>query len=143
MAGSIFDEASKKPKSPSEDKAGDKNVPKKSKKTPPALDPDSESFKMLKRVRALRLDLENQLADVREVGRINNVDIERYFGEAYELTKQEIEGLQQQEASLLAKIEAITPPESCIKKNPISKEKLTKDRKNKFRGTRQKWIPIK
>jgi hypothetical protein len=98
---------------------------------------------MLDSVRSMRNDLDQKLEDVREAAKEKNIDLDKYFGNIYSLTKKELESVQEQENILVDKLAAITPTGSLIKKPAKSKEKLTKERKGKFRGARQNWIPMK
>lgn len=146
MADSIFDQAGRmggKPK-----KA--KNLGSDSERSSPKVDPTFKSGEstddiatMLDKMRKMRKDLESQLETIRDSAKANGINIEKYFGTTYELTKQEIEKMRDQEKVLSDKIAAAIPADSCLNRNPKSKEAMTKERKNKFRGSRQNWIPMK
>jgi hypothetical protein len=59
------------------------------------------------------------------------------------LTMQQLKELQEQERVLMNQIREAIPPESCLRDNPKSKEKLTQERQSKMRGARNKWIPVR
>lgn len=136
MDENIFEAAAKKTKRHRPEKAASKDG---------AADPSkSELTDMLKRIREMKTDLENKLGFIYEKGKEAKVDVDNLFGgTSASFTMQQIEEIRAQEKILQDKLNAIIPPESCIRKVPKSKEKLTQERKGKFRGARQKWIPVR
>lgn len=137
MENNIFEAAGKQPKKRPSEKKGAKVIA-----TAKVQATSEELDAMLNQMREIRENLENQLAAIYQKGKESNIDMSQFPDNAYALTAKEIEKVQQKELELREKINAITPPESCIRKVPKSKEKMTKERKGKMRGARQKWIPI-
>ena len=136
MDENIFEAASKKPKRHRLEKVASKDGL--------ANPSKSELTDMLKRIREMKSDLENKLGFIYEKGKEAKVDVDSLFGEtSASFTMQQIEEIRVQEKILQDKLDAIIPPESCIRKVSKSKEKLTQERKGKFRGARQKWIPVR
>lgn len=142
MEDSIFDAASKFAKSrrtkPSEEKA--ENAP--AKKIDDIVS-DLALKEMLQKMRDMKKDLEDQLSTVYQKGKEAKVNVSLLVESARELTDQQFKQMQEQEKILTDKILAATPPESCLRKNPKSKEKLTQERQGKMRGARNNWIPVR
>ena len=139
MSENIFEESAKQSKK----RLGKPSLVNKpaSQKVTNETQTNSEMQKMLGRMQEMREDLEKQLLDLHAKAKAKNLDVERLFGDKYRLPAQHIEAIEQQEKALIAKINEAIPQGSCIKKVAKSKEKLTQERKAKFRGARQKWIP--
>lgn len=97
---------------------------------------------LLTRIKEMKEDLDQRLTTLFELGREKHIDVQSLFGNIYQLTLQQVEALAQHERRLAEKLKKAIPPESCIKRVEKSKEKLTQERKGKFRGTRQKWLPM-
>ena len=104
---------------------------------------NEEIEKMLNKMQEMGQDLQTRLEEIQTLGKEKHIDLDKYFGDTYRLTKQELEQIEERERIVREKVNAAFPPESCIRPVGKSKEKLTKDRKGKMRGARQNWIPIR
>lgn len=111
-------------------------------KNPPTRN-DYEIEEMLEKMRFMKKDLENQLSAVYQKGKESKINIALLVDNKDHLTEKELEKLQEEEKSLTEKISAVISPESCLKKIPKNKEKMTQERKGKLRGARNNWIPIR
>lgn len=103
--------------------------------------PETDVAEMFNRMHEMQKDLEKKLADIYERGKNANVNVDLLL-QKYHLLPGNIEKVQLEQKQLSEQINAIITPESCVKKISKSKEKLTKERKNKTIGARKKWIPV-
>lgn len=103
----------------------------------------SEIDEMLQKMRDMKVDLEQQLSRVYQKGKDSKIDGAILVDNISHLTRQQLKEIEEQEKILTEKIQAAIPAESCLKKNPKSKEKLTQERQGKMRGMRNNWIPVR
>lgn len=97
---------------------------------------------MLAKIKEIRESLDKKLEALYEEGRAKNIDVKSFFGDVFKLTVEQVDCIAQRERELIERLKIAIPPESCIKAVQKSQEKLSQERKGKFRGTRQKWIPM-
>lgn len=146
MEDNIFDAASKyakyKKNKTTEGKSQVKSAPAPVKKMD-VLDTDPALKEMLQKMRDMRKDLEDQLSTIYEKGKESKVNVSLLLHNTHELTDQQFKQMQEQEKMLTEKILAATPPESCLRRNPKTKEVLTQERQSKMRGARNHWIPVR
>jgi len=152
MEKNIFDEASKKFSQRRREMSP-------SKRSEAPLDPSAQSAQtnsqhsqdegsnaeveqMLKKMEQMKNDFDNQLKNLYDLGRRANVDVDSYLTNTNKLTRAELEALKEQERILKEKFNAAKLPGSCLEKQEKTKDQLTQERKGKFRGSRQKWIPV-
>jgi hypothetical protein len=102
----------------------------------------SETDEMMQRMRVMQQDLDNQMAELRKLGRLHNVDVDLYLENLTKRYPQEMKKVTQAQKELLDAIDNIFSPGTCIKPNSKSKEKLTHERKSKTVAFRKKWIPM-
>ncbi len=101
-----------------------------------------EIEKMFASMRNMQADLDEKMEMVRAEAKRHNVDIDRYLKNVPDLTAKERELADATVKELKNKIAEAVPPEACIQPQPKSKDKLTKERKGKTRGARNKWLPM-
>lgn len=104
---------------------------------------DAAVTEMLKKMHEMKNDLENQMTSIYQQGKTSRISGVLLAENTNDLTIQQLKQLQEQEQILMDQIRAAIPPESCLRKNPKSKEKLTQERQSKMRGARNKWIPVR
>jgi hypothetical protein len=105
---------------------------------------ESEAIEqMFKKMRTMEKDLANQLADLYLQGKMQPQIEALLMQKLGALNKKQIEDVAEQERILKEKISQAIPPESCLRKNPKSKEKMTQERRGKMRGAKNKWIPMR
>lgn len=102
---------------------------------------DSEASQMMNRINEMQQDLDKKLAHLYDLGKAANVDIDTYLSPSG-LSSQELKQIKERERQLSDELKKVTPKEACVLRAPKSKEKLTQERKAKFRGSRQNWIPM-
>lgn len=101
-----------------------------------------EIEKMFASMRNMQNDLEEKMEIVRREAKKHNIDIDRYLRNVPDFTAKERELTNAAVKELKDKIAEAVSPEACLQPQPKSKEKLTKERKGKTRGARNKWIPM-
>lgn len=142
MEDNIF-EASKKQSRSGKNKASQDEVLSGLIKKTEGTQSFNELNAMLQKMQMMKKDLEDQLAEIYRNGKESKINAVLLVENANNLTAKQLEKVEQQERILIEKINAIIPPEACLKKTPKSKEKLTQERKNKMRGARSNWIPMR
>lgn len=107
-------------------------------------DQDIEVFEMFQRMRDMRRDLDNKLSELRNKGQSYQFDVDRYIESNKGLYSKDLEKVKQEEQAFTDQVKSLFTPETCIKKNPKTKDQLTHERKGKTLGARKKnWIPIR
>lgn len=145
MDRNIFDAAAKKLRKKSNNKQNPPN--RRASSAAASLNNETggqnlEVNEMLQRMKSMQQDLDNQMAELRRKGRLYNIDIDLYIENLTRHYPQEMNKVTQEQKELLDSIDSLFTPETCIKPNPKSKEKLTKERKSKTVPFRKKWIPM-
>jgi hypothetical protein len=104
---------------------------------------NQEVEEMLLKMQTMREDLENQLNNVYQKGSASNINVDHLIDNAGALAVKNLDKMKEQEKILSDKIGKAISSESCLRKNPKSKETLTQERKGKMRGSRNNWIPVR
>lgn len=100
---------------------------------------------LIQKMSAMNTELESKLLLVRTEASRRNIDVEKLLGGADKATAKEIALIRTMEEELKKKINKVLPPETClgVAGQQKSKEVLTKERKGKTRGARNKWLPMR
>ena len=142
MEDNIF-EASRKQSQFQKNKASqghpEKDVVKKNKENTRLF----ELKEMLEKMHEMKKDLEDKLSYIYLKGKQSKIDASLLVNDARDLTRKQLEKMEEEEKKLIEKINAIIPPNACLKKTPKSKEKMTQELKGKMRGARNNWIPMR
>lgn len=104
-----------------------------------------EGAEMLERILEMQRDLKEKLDYIHEQGKICNIDVDAFFRTPMaEISPTDIAILKEKEGALRKLLEAPaeTTPQTATPKEVKSEDKLTKERKGKTRGVRNKWIPL-
>lgn len=141
MDENIFEAASKQAKAKKNKPLGDKSEQETSQKKVDLA--NEEVGEMLQKMQTMREDLENQLNSVYQKGTASNINVDHLIDNAGALAVKNLDKMREQEKILSDKIGQAIPSESCLRKNPKSKDALTQERKGKMRGSRNNWIPVR
>jgi hypothetical protein len=100
---------------------------------------------MLEKMAAMNTELESKLVIVRTEAARRNIDVEKLLGGVDKVTAKEMALIRVMEEDLKKKINKVLPPDMClgVEAEQKSKEVLTKERKGKTRGARNKWLPMR
>lgn len=137
--GNIFDEAARQEKNKMLKKKAASKSPgdSVSKPTPPSQRTENTEIKeIFQSIREMQSDLDHQFAEVKEQGKKHHVNVNKLI--ANTLSK-EYEKVKEAELKLKNAVNIEVTPIASVAK---SEDKLTKERKGKLRGARQKWIPM-
>ena len=110
--------------------------------------PLSDIKSNLSEVKKLSENLDKQLADLKEKALEKNIDLQSIFGNlndleklaSFNITQDEIVFLENKQKELQEQVEKLYIKEGLLAKK--NKENLTKERKAKFLGTRNKWMAM-
>lgn len=105
--------------------------------------PDKEVRAMLMRIHEMKNDLEKKLTNIYEKAAISKIDIEEFLENSDNFTKKEWDRIQKNKEALIQNLSLVFTPEDTVRRQPKSKEKLTKERRGKTLGVRKKWIPVR
>lgn len=98
---------------------------------------------MLQKMQDMRQDLEGKLSEIYKKGSTKHINVDQLIEESGALAIKNLDKMREQEKILSDQISGAITPESCLKKNPKSKDVLTQERKGKLRGSRNNWIPVR
>lgn len=106
---------------------------------------ESEAAAMLARIFEMQRDLKEKLDYIHEKGKQCHIDTDLFFKTSIgEISQFDILNLKEKQSALLKNLETPTDTKQQPAPAPIpqSADKLTKERKGKLRGARNKWIPL-
>lgn len=138
MERNIFDAAAKKLSKRSKRAAQESTSASKEKRSGHV----SEADDMVRRMQEMQQDLDKKMAELRKNGKLYNIDVDLYIDNLKNHYPNEMKKVSQAQKELIDAIDAIFSPETCIKRNPKTKDQLTLERKGKTLGVRKKWIPM-
>lgn len=113
----------------------------KDKKSPPVR--RSEAEVMLEKMHMMKVDLDQKITDLRQLGKKKGIDVDQYFNLDKVSSPSEFKKILEFQEQLEAKVDKIIPPETLPKMIEKPIDKLTKERKGKLRGAMRNWIPMK
>lgn len=113
---------------------------------------NNEGLQIMNRILEMGRDLEEKMSYIKEQGKHLHINTELFFNSSFSgISNEDLLAYKYSEKALLDHLQkdfAVKPKENIPQKETdptktaAANEKMSKDRKNKLRGMRNKWIPL-